>query len=316
MKKKHFPRNGGQRLLLLTGAAIAVLMAGCTAGPHQLRLGDSGRFYAAGAIVASDSGRPVSFETLVSDLSRANVVYVGENHTDPEHHKVQRRILEALHKVDPDLSVGMEMFARPYQPILDSWSAGQLTEEQFLQKVHWYANWRYPYDLYRDLLEFAREHHLRVIALNIPFHIPPKIAVGGVASLLADDRHYLPARIDTSRADHRAYVRSVFDRHKVTGHKNFNDFYEAQCVWEDTMAESIARHCGAHAMLVIAGNGHIRNKFGIPDRAFDLTGVPFKTICPVSAGSRARLAWADYIWVTPADRGPAPGTGSPTGTGP
>ena len=52
-------------------------------------------------------------------------------------------------------------------------------------------------------------------------------------------------------------------------------------------------------MVVLVGNGHIIRKFGIPDRAFDRTGACFRTLLLAPAGSKAKLSFADYIWVTP-----------------
>jgi hypothetical protein len=51
-------------------------------------------------------------------------------------------------------------------------------------------------------------------------------------------------------------------------------------------------------MVVLAGNGHIQFKYGIPDRAFKWTGAAFTTIYPASTGSTVEPGIADYIWVT------------------
>jgi hypothetical protein len=52
-------------------------------------------------------------------------------------------------------------------------------------------------------------------------------------------------------------------------------------------------------MVVLAGNGHIQFKYGIPDRAYNRTGASFRTIYPAPAGDVVELDIADYIWVTP-----------------
>jgi hypothetical protein len=57
-------------------------------------------------------------------------------------------------------------------------------------------------------------------------------------------------------------------------------------------------------MVVLAGNGHIIRKFGIPNRAFARTGAPFNTIYLAPVGAEADLSWADYLWVTPDQRMP------------
>jgi uncharacterized iron-regulated protein len=70
-------------------------------------------------------------------------------------------------------------------------------------------------------------------------------------------------------------------------------------VWEDIMAQSIARGIKNKKMVVLSGNGHIIRKFGIPDRAFSRIKEPFKTIFLARSGTEAKLSYADYIWVTP-----------------
>ncbi|MCP4109279.1 MAG: ChaN family lipoprotein [Desulfobacteraceae bacterium] len=250
-----------------------------------------------GTIVSSETGKPVTFEELLADLKKARIVYVGESHTNSEHHDIQLRIIKALFDDNHNLSVGMEMFDRSYQHILDQWSAGQLDRKTFMRKTHWYANWKYDFELYGGVLDFIKENNIKLAGLNIPFHIPPKISVGGIDNLSDNDRKHLPEKTDTSDAAHRAYVEEIFKQHRIRG-RDFEDFYMAQCVWEDIMAESVAFNLKKSKMVVLAGNGHIIRKFGIPDRAFRRTGAAFITIYPAPAGSSAELSYADYIWIT------------------
>ena len=255
--------------------------------------------YPVGTILSASTNAPVTLDALIADLASVSVVYVGETHTDPAHHRVQLTVIEHLLEKARPLSIGMEMFDRSYQSVLDAWSKGELDWKAFLRATHWYANWRYPGSLYADLLSVAKTRRIPVIALNIPFHIPPKIAIGGVESLTDSDRVWLPNEIDTTNAAHRAYIKKVFDSHHIPGRDDFRNFYAAQCVWEDIMAETIARYADAEkTMVVIIGNGHIVNKYGVPERAFRRSGLPYRTVIPISAGRDIDLAQGDYFWVT------------------
>jgi len=273
---------------------------GCAMAPKKLLIEDLSRSFKEGDIINTKTGVPVSFEELIADLNMAKVIYIGEKHTDSAHHKIQLRVIKRLIDTHQELVIGMEAFDHSYQKILDMWSAGRLDEKGFLERTHWYANWKFDFELYKDILAFIRERHIKLIGLNIPFHIPPKIAVGGIESLSGDEKKHLPKRIDTTNADHRAYVEDIFKKHKVKGRESFEHFYMVQCVWEETMAESITLYLKKRSkMVVLAGNGHIIRKFGIPDRSFNRTGAIFRTLLLASAGSKAELAFADYIWVTP-----------------
>jgi len=251
-------------------------------------------------IISAQTGQPVSFETMMADIGRAAVIYVGEQHTESAHHAAQLKIIRALFESHPDMSVGMEMFASIYQPVLDMWTAGHLDETAFLRKTHWYANWRFDYGLYREILNFIQENRICLAGLNIPFHIPPKIASGGLDSLPDDEKKYLPENIDLQDSGHRAYVENIFKQHAFAhGRNHFEDFYAAQCLWEDAMAESVARHLHGKKMIVLAGGGHIAHKYGIPNRAFRRTQAIFKTILPISDETEAELSSADYLWILP-----------------
>ncbi len=252
---------------------------------------------APGTLIDARTGAPVAFEAMLSDVRTARVLYIGEQHTSASHHEIQLRIIRALHAGGEQLTVGLEMFDRSYQPVLDLWSEGGLDEEAFLRRTHWYANWRFDYALYREILAFARSERIPLVALNVPPNIPPKIRVGGIDTLSAYEKRFLPHEIDTGVVPHREFAEKIFAQH---GFKNtrFEDFYMAQCVWDEAMADAAAACMPAGLMVILSGNGHIQYRYGIPQRLHRRTGLPYRTIFPVSAGAPIDLAIADYIWVT------------------
>ena len=277
-----------------------ITASGCAAPVKKTLITDLNTGFGADSIISGKTGTPVSHAEMMKDLEDCRVLYIGENHTDPLHHRIQLQILRDL-TARQDTAVGMEMIDHAYQPVLDKWSLGELNEQELLEKIHWYANWRYDFDLYRDIFEIIREKHLPLIGLNLPFHIPPKIAVGGTGNLLPEDAAHLPQTLTLTDPDHRAYIENIFNIHQFKGRENFDYFYEAQCAWEDAMAEAIAGHLDARKLIVLAGNGHIIKKFGLPNRAFSRARVPFKTLYLVPVGGRVELSYGDYIWITGTD---------------
>ena len=286
----------------LFGLTLMLFLWGCALAPiKKLTIQDTDQSFEEGVIISAKLGKPVSFKELLADLNSCRIVYIGEKHTNVSHHRIQLEVIQALFKKQPNLAVGMEMFDHTYQDVLDMWSAGELDQKDFLKKSHWYANWRFDFSLYREILEFIKENRIRLVALNIPSHIPPKIREGGIDNLSADEKKHLPQQIDTSRTAHRDYLQKVFDGHKhhFRGEVEFENFYAAQSVWEDAMAEMISQHLKDDVMVVLAGNGHIQFKYGIPDRAFSRTAEAFRTIYLAPVGDVVELDIADYIWVTP-----------------
>ena len=284
------------RLTILMGFVV-----GCAAVPQGAHLKDTERQFATGQIISATTGASVAFDDMIADLTSCRIVYIGENHTNPFHHQNQLKILQTISRNHADLVVGMEMFDVTYQTVLDQWSNGQLTQEDFIEKTHWYTNWRYGFGHYQALLTFIKDNRIPLFGLNIPFHIPPKIRIGGIDSLLGCDRQDLPDNVDTTNAAHRAHLERIFNQHRFHANANFEFFYEAQCVWEDTMASSVARNLDDRLMVVLVGNGHIIHRFGIPERAHKRTGVTYRTVYLASAGETLELSFADYIWVTPVD---------------
>jgi uncharacterized iron-regulated protein len=276
-----------------------IILTNCAVTPNKLFIKDISKSFEEGSIVSAKTRAPVSFDELLADLSSARIIFVGEKHTDPVHHEIQLKVIKELYKTNPDLSVGMEMFDYTYQGVLDQWSAGKLDQKEFLEKTHWYANWRFDFSLYKDILNFIKEKKIKLVGLNIPFYIQSRIRVGGIKNLSIKDKKHLPEKIDTSNTAHRNYVESVYKLHHHKVRKNFDYFYQAQCVWEEIMAQSITRGLKNDKMVVLSGNGHIIRKFGIPDRTFSRTQEPFRTIFPARSGTEAKLSYADYIWVTP-----------------
>ncbi len=275
------------------------IIVGCAVTPKKLFIKDISRSFEEGTIISAATRTPVSFDALLTDLSSARIVFVGEKHTDPVHHEIQLNVIKELYKTNPNLAVGMEMFDYTYQAVLDQWSDGKLDQKEFLEKTHWYANWRFDFALYKDILDFIKEKKIKLVGLNIPFYIQSRIRVGGIKNLSIQDKKHLPDKIDTSNTAHRNYVESKYKLHHHKIRKNFDYFYEAQCVWEEIMAQSIARGIKNDKMVVLSGNGHIISKFGIPDRVFSRIMEPFRTIYPARPGSEVKLSYADYIWATP-----------------
>ena len=296
------------RLLIIAASVFLCLyVPGCAViqklkMPTVVRIkGVSGAF-GMGTIVHTETGQVVSFEELMADLEDVRIVYVGERHSNEAHHDVQLRILKALCEKDPTLLVGMEMFVGSDQHALDQWSAGHLDEETFLKEVGWEEKWRFDFALYRAILDFIREESLEVVAVNVPRSIVETVARVGLDGLSDDERDHIAQEVDTSGEEHRAYVESAFDTHESDEISEFEFFYEAQCVWEDSMAEAISRTLNNKRMVVITGNGHIAYKFGIPHRAFKRTKASFRSVMPLAVGTEVERDIANYIWVTPAER--------------
>lgn len=204
-------------------------------------------------------------------LQQADIIYLGEQHDSAADHAAQLAILMALYDSNPQLAIGLEMIQRPFQPVLDRYLAGEITETELVDQSEYEDRWGFPWEYYAPILRFAKEHQLPVIALNAPTEVTRKVARQGLAGLTPEDFRYIPdrANIDTSNTAYQNLVKAAFGDHAPHGNFNFDYFFAAQVVWDETMAMSIAAFRQAHPetqVVVLAGQGHVVYGYGIPDR--------------------------------------------------
>ncbi len=244
-----------------------------------------------------ETEKSLSLESLVERLLDRRVIYIGEAHTEYGHHLMQYEIIRRLHERDKRLIIGMEMFQRPFQEYLDRFVQGGITEEEMLRKTEYFDRWSYDYNLYRDILEYAKANSIRVVALNARKEIIEKVSEGGITALSEDEFKELPEEMDMTNAVYRKRLNEVYQRHNLGGRKDFENFYQSQLIWDETMAETVAetlRENPGYRMVVLAGNGHVEYSWGIPDRVKRRIDVPSAVIVN-DGGEDVRRDLADFI---------------------
>ncbi len=184
------------------------------------------------------------FETMEAELARADVVLLGEQHDDGNTHRLEKAVLEGLARRRVPVTLSLEMFERDVQSSLDTYVAGTSAEQDFLKGARPWP--RYATD-YRPLVEFAKAQRWPIVAANVPRRIAADVAKSGrlaVDALTAADRQLAASELE---CPHDAY----FDRfsEQMGGHPSgaptapdstADRYYWAQCVKDETMAESIA----------------------------------------------------------------------------
>jgi uncharacterized iron-regulated protein len=198
----------------------------------------------------SNEGTFNDFEMMLADLAKADVVFVGEEHDDPATHRLELAILEGLARRRRSIIIAMEMFERDTQAAVDDYLAGRINESEFLRISRPWPN--YATD-YRPLVEFARMKGWHVIAANVPRKYASQVARGGTSvldQLPQAERDLVAVQISAPRDDYFKRFEEAMGAHPIGTGGNTSDlearemmdrFYLAQCVKDDTMAESIAR---------------------------------------------------------------------------
>ena len=266
----------GQTTLLI--AVPLLVLFGCAAAARQTAESPyvDPRTLQVGQILHLATGRLLAEPEALEYLGGFPVVYVGERHDSVEDHAVQLTVLRAMEARFPgQVALGLEMLQRPFQTDADRFVAGELSERDF-QRV-WQKSWG-DFWAYRDILQFAREKRISLVALNAS-----AATRKAVRERSADAGADLP-EIDTGDRYHRAYIDAIFRGHGE-GATDPDTFYRVQLLWDETMAETAAAYLKSPAghgrrLVVFAGGNHVRYGFGIPRRVFRRVPLPFVIVEP------------------------------------
>ncbi len=218
---------------------------------------------------------------VIKAVSDKKIVYVGEFHDRFSHHNVQLQIIRGLYEKNKKIVIGMEMFQRPFQNVLDDYIAEKIDEREFLKNSEYFNRWGFDYNLYKPILDFAKHEKLPVIALNIEREIIDKVSKGGLDSLSKEEKEKIPLQMDFSDDDYKERLKSVFKMHDRSDEKKFDFFYQSQLLWDETMAMSVdefMKNNPDYQMVVIAGSGHLQHGSGIPKRVFRRNGYDYSII--------------------------------------
>lgn len=248
----------------------------------------------------------LSLSGIAAKVADKTVVYVGEKHDRYGDHLMQLEMIRSLHRQHRKLAIGMEMFEGRYQKALDDYIAGTIDEKTFLQKSHYFTTWRFNYHLYRDILKFAREQRLPVVALNINHEIVREVARKGLAGLDTGERSLLPQEMDFSDEAYRERLQKIFQMHQREfpedlAFTSFEHFYQAQILWDEAMAEKTASFLASHPdhrLVVLAGRGHLEYRSGIPARVHRRNPTPHAIILP-RPEAPPQPNFADFLVFTP-----------------
>jgi uncharacterized iron-regulated protein len=228
-----------------------------------------------------DGERPAAVApgALVAEMARRDVVLLGEQHVEVDHHRWQLQTLAQLHALRPQMVIGFEAFPRRVQPALDKWVAGGLTVPQFLAETQWDEVWNTPAELYLPLFEFARLNRIPMVALNVEKKLAEAVAAKGWEAVPEREREGVTRPAPAAKA----YVDELTRVHKEHGGKTtLRNFVEAQQTWDRAMAQALARHAGSGALAVgIIGSGHLRYGHGVALQLRDLGVARVGTLLPV-----------------------------------
>lgn len=323
------PRTGSQRPPLRVGLPVAGMLMACLAiGPPatghagqavlHMAIGDPARSdhevgVALDTITDTDSGETITPQEMAARLAGTGLLFIGENHTSQAFHDVQLRTIRALHEAGREVLVGLEMFPYTEQRLLDNWNAGYYSEEGFVELAGWYTHWGYHWNYYRDIFRYARQHGIRLYALNSPREAVRTVRSQGFDALTAAQKAALPPVVAPATDEYRRMYRAFFPADDAL-HMNeaaLEGLYRAQLMWDATMGwqavQRLRDHGGDDAiMVVLIGAGHVTFGLGAERQVAPHYGGRIASLVPVpvmdddgAPVTDVRASYARFIWGLP-----------------
>lgn len=318
---------------LIAAAALgAQSPAGSVATPAATPAQVAAEFtgYAAHRVYDTKRKRITDFEAMVASLAKADIVFLGEQHDDPRTHQLQAAVLEGIaRRREGALVLALEMFERDVQPSLDAYLARNSAEPDFLAASRPWPNYRTDY---RPLVEFARTRGWPVVAGNVPRRLASLVSRGGLAALdtlTPEVRALIAKDISCPRDDYWDRFRETMG--DMSGHgmqltpeqlqATVWRIYEAQCIKDETMAESVAEAFTVRGLPVIHANGSFHSDYRLGTvsrvkRRLPRASIAVVSFVPVSdldqVDGKARRKLGDFVVFTLATPKPAAAVPAPS----
>jgi len=220
--------------ILLFSALSGVALAAQSYVPH--RVFDTAR------------GTFSDFEAMAADAAASDLVFLGEQHDDPNTHRLELAVLEALSRRKAAVVLSLEMFERDVQDPLEHFAMGHMDEAEFLKASRPWPAYRTDY---KPLVDLAIKNGWPVVAANVPRPIAAEVAKAGpdvLQSKSEADRKLFAAELKCPTNDEYfdRFTRAMGGGHTAEGAaasdaaKTIERYYFSQCLKDETMAESIA----------------------------------------------------------------------------
>ena len=200
-------------------------------------------------IIDSKLNSEMELKEMVEKLGDYDVIFFGEFHENRILHALEFELLKMFHSNNKKLIVSMEMFERDVQPILDKYLSNEISEEEFLKNSRPWPNYETDY---KPLIEYAKENELDVVAANIPRRYANMISKQGLNaldSLSAEEKKFVTKNHIVFEDEYKERFIKTMKEEMAHSSKmpkgmkmNFDLIYAAQCIKDDTMAESILKY--------------------------------------------------------------------------
>ena len=198
-------------------------------------------------------------EEAVEAVGDARYVVIGERHDNPEHHRLQARIVAILQPA----GLAFEMIPREDEALVNRLRAEGATREELAEALDWEARGWPSFDLYAPILEAAPDAY--VAGGGLSKEQLGAIYADGAGAVDLPGGYGLGEPLPNDERD--ALLDEQYAAHcEMMPRDRLGAMVEVQRAWDAAYAEALrraARRGGGRAVL-IAGNQHARLDRGAP----------------------------------------------------
>ncbi|NQV17457.1 MAG: ChaN family lipoprotein [Armatimonadetes bacterium] len=200
-------------------------------------------------IIDTKMNKEIELKEMAERLGEFDVIFFGEYHGNKILHSLEIELLKMFYLNNKNLIISLEMFERDVQPVLDKYLSNEISETDFLAESRPWSNYETDY---KPLIEFAKENELTVVAANIPRRYASMISKQGMNaldSLSQEEKKFVARKHKVFDDEYKErFIRTMQSNMKHSNKMpsgmmmNFDQIYAAQCIKDDTMAESILKY--------------------------------------------------------------------------
>ncbi len=226
------------------------------------------------------------YQDLIKKMLNADIIYLGENHDNADHHQNQLRIIKDLVNKGKKPRLGFEFFSVDQTGYLMSFVSNknvrhsmkpnQQKEDQLRTNLGWQQKSDMDWKFYFQFLDLASKNGLTVFGADLPKGIINRVTSNNIDQLTAVEKDFLkPSGFKDNR-----YRDLMFNKFKnahcgYANQKMMEKMYRAWLARNDAMAHSIVemiKENSREPVVMILGKGHVEHNMAIFERV--QTSIP------------------------------------------
>ncbi len=260
--------------------------------------------------IFKSNGKKTSYKKLIKTASKADIVFIGEEHDNPVAHWFELKITkDLLAKSGKNIVLGAEMLEADNDDAYQGYLSGKIKYKELKKQARLWPNFKTDY---KPLLDFAKEKKLKFVSTNIPRRFASKVFHSGfkaLDSLTAEEKSWiapLPIQYDSTLTSYVAMTK--MEHVKYMPKMMVKNMPKAQAVKDATMAFHILKNYKKDDLFIhYNGSYHSTEHQGIvwyikqkyPD--LKIVTIDFESQENIKHPDKKHLNKADFIIIVDKD---------------